>query len=563
MRLSFAARALALGTVVACACDTSKSTPEPSSSNTATGPTPSASALASNGAGPTKTAWPALPARPSSERPELWADARAHRRSVESGLLPPIGLTGVDLRMKLTDRMKRLDVPAIGVAVIDGGKVDWADSWGTLARPKSGDGTPANVETLFQAASLSKPVTAMTILALAQEGKLDLDRDVHTYLKTWRLPDPSTKPLTLRALLSHTGRVNAPEQAAYFDSSGDFTGYPRHTPMPTTLQLLKGEAPAVSAPVRLMAADAAPCADKPDPCFSYSGGGYLVLQLVIEETTGTTFPKAVANLVFAPLKMTHSSFEVEPPYDDVARAHSAKGDVPEGGWIAVGEKAGGGLWTTPEDIGRLVADLIAAHEGETGHVLTPEMAREMMKPVADARPVVIGSVGLGMFTTGTGDDLMFFHNGHNPGFHASFVGLPKQKKGMVVMTNTEAGPELMLEVARAIAAEYHWPESTGMLPKLKPPGKSSPATMRSLVGAYSGGFLLGQGLSVVVRLDGDVLFAKVDETEEVRLYPVSETDFVDPIAPAVLRFDTTKDAMKVIYDSPKGKRAADRQAAAP
>src|SRR5215831_6911207 len=99
--------------------------------------------------------------------------------------------------------MAALHVPGVSIAVIRDGKIEWARGFGVT---KIG-GPPVTPDTLFQAASISKPVAALAVLRLVQSGKLDLDADVNQYLKTWKVAEnvfSGEKKVTLRELLTHT-----------------------------------------------------------------------------------------------------------------------------------------------------------------------------------------------------------------------------------------------------------------------------------------------------------------------------------------------------------------------
>ena len=133
--------------------------------------------------------------------------------------------------------MAALHVPGVGIAVIHKGQIDWSHSYG-LARP----GAPVTADTLFQAASISKPVTAITTLALAQQKLVDLDIDVDTYLHDWKIPrdaDAAGRPITLRELLDHTAGV----------SVHGFAGYAPDAALPTLDQILTGQPPSNFGPV--------------------------------------------------------------------------------------------------------------------------------------------------------------------------------------------------------------------------------------------------------------------------------------------------------------------------
>ena len=152
--------------------------------------------------------------------------------------------------------MRYYHIPGVQIAVIDKGRIAWTGSYGVT---RAGGTQSVNDNTMFEAASVSKVVTALTILRLVDGGSLNLDAPVAPVLKSWRLPD-SAKPLTLRELLSHNAAINWP--------AGDTALRPSQ-PIPSNLDLLLGRAPALNRPVIVDGV--------PGSGFRYSNGGYLVL----------------------------------------------------------------------------------------------------------------------------------------------------------------------------------------------------------------------------------------------------------------------------------------------
>ena len=201
--------------------------------------------------------------------PAASAEARADR--LEHAMLPAVLVAGeTTAPVSLAARMAALHVPGVSIAVIHQGRIDWARSYG-VARP---DGAPVTAETLFQAASISKPVTALVTLAAAERGQLNLDVDVDTYLRDWKLPrdaDAAGRVVSLRDLLHHAGGVTV----------HGFAGYAPGAPLPTIDQILQGASPANSGPVRVDTA--------PGVLWRYSGGGYVVIRKALEDVTGLPF----------------------------------------------------------------------------------------------------------------------------------------------------------------------------------------------------------------------------------------------------------------------------------
>ena len=193
--------------------------------------------------------------------------------------------------MKLAERMEHYHVPGVSVAVIHAGRVEWARGYG---KRDVESGAPVTAETLFQAASLSKGVAASVAMRLVEQGKLSLDEDVNAKLRSWKVPDnefTKTEKVTLRRLLSHNAGLTV----------HGFPGYAQGAAMPALVQLLDGKPPANTAAVRVTKA--------PGSGFSYSGGGYEVMQLLLEDVTGRHFEDLARELILDPLGMKLSAYE--------------------------------------------------------------------------------------------------------------------------------------------------------------------------------------------------------------------------------------------------------------
>src|SRR5688572_26756285 len=173
---------------------------------------------------------------------------------VESGLAPRLFAEGQPVKWTLQERMAHHRVPGVGIAVINDGKLEWARGYGTL---EAGGSAPVNAETLFQAASISKPVSALAVLRLIEAGKLQLDQDINEALKTWKVPANSftaEEKVTLRRVLSHTAGLTV----------HGFRGYAENEMVPSVGQILDGEKPSNSGAIRVDL--------KPGTRERYSGG---------------------------------------------------------------------------------------------------------------------------------------------------------------------------------------------------------------------------------------------------------------------------------------------------
>lgn len=387
------------------------------------------------------------------------ADERIRR--IENGLLPPVIVKGQPIRsLKLEDRMRELNVPGVSIAVFENGRIEWARGWGMA---DVADGRRVDAETRFQAASISKPVTAVAALALVSRGRMSLDQDINTHLTSWKLPEnefTAKQKVTLAHLLSHTGGVTV---------SG-FRGYGGGEGVPTLLQLLDGAKPANSAPVRV---------DIPvGSRWRYAGGGYSIVQLAIQDVTKRPFADVLRELVLEPAGMSRSTFVQPLPAalrDTAATGYGAAGDPVAGRAHTYPEQAAAGLWTTPEDLARFAIALQQAAVGSSTRPLLPrEMAARMLQPVMD-------EYGLGVGVRGSGRESRFGHTGGNAGFRCELVAFKDSASGVVVMTNGDRGPTITQEIIRAIAREYRWP---GLSPVERTTGTSDPAIYKDFAGRY-------------------------------------------------------------------------------
>ena len=423
---------------------------------------------------------------------------RAER--VLQGLQPFIEAVGRPaVRWTLAERMAHHKVPGVSIAVIDRGRIAWARGFGVK---EAGSPDPVTPTTLFQAASISKPVSATAMLRLVERGTLDLDADVNTYLKSWKVPENSftaTEKVTLRRIVSHNAGLTV----------HGFPGYRTTVSIPTTVQVLNGAPPANTAPVRV---DTFPGA-----ITRYSGGGTTVMQLLLEEVTATPFPALLRDLVLAPAGMTQSTFEQPLPAGraaEAARAHNRGGAVIPGGWHIYPEMAPAGLWTTPTDLAKWALAIAEARAGRSTAVLSQAMATQMLTPQK-------ADYGLGPAVGGSGRSFHFGHGGANAGFHGNLQYYPELGVGVAIMTNGDGGPMLMREVMLAVAAEYGWPDFG---PRRVTVVALDSAAAAALAGRYQ--LRVGGGITAEVRQDGTRLTLHAPQIPIEELLPESPTSFV-------------------------------------
>jgi CubicO group peptidase (beta-lactamase class C family) len=328
--------------------------------------------------------------------------------------------------LTLDAAMRALNIPSVSIDLVEGGHVEHR-----LSR------SPGN---LYQAASLSKLVTAVAALRLVEQGRLDLDRDVNDDLTQWRVPASDLtreRKVTLRGLLSMTAGIGVP----------GYSGYAPGEALPSLVQILDGTPPANSPPVRV--------GEVPGTRFAYSGGGYEIVQALIEAKTGKPFAAAMDELVFRPAGMSNSTF-AQPLPDTLAkraqRGHRADGSELPGGWRVMPELAAGGLWSTTTELSRLLRELAKAWRGEPSKLLRQDTVRLMLTPQND------GPYGLGGAVAGSGDGLVLMKRGQNVGYQAYMLVFPARGQGIVVMTGSDNGSTLATALIRRAVVAYGWPQ---------------------------------------------------------------------------------------------------------
>ena len=359
----------------------------------------------------------------------LASEARAP--AIENMLRRTVPIAGAEnQRFKLADRMAHYRVPGVSIAVIENCRIVNARGFGVA----SWEGEPVSPDTIFQAGSISKSVTAIGALRLVEKGVLGLDEDVRHYTRSWRY-DGAHGAVTLRQLLGHTAGTNV----------AGMKGYEPSSPLPTLTQILAGEAPANTPAIAVEG--------QPGSRWSYSGGGYVVVQSAMSETSGEEFAPLMRELVLSPLGMNASGFDQPLPADRgqaAAKGTASDGSQLPGGWREYPEQGAAGLWTTPSDLARFAIGLARSTRGEGDAILGKETATQLI-----ARGP--GNWGLGIDLGPADGPRQISHTGKTIGYTSMFVIDPDRCQGAVVMTNGNDGAWLINEIMRSIGDVYHWP----------------------------------------------------------------------------------------------------------
>lgn len=318
--------------------------------------------------------------------------------------------------------LKKHNVPGLAIAIIENGKVVLKKGYGfsnvaTQKMVTTNDG--------FNIGSISKMFTAWGIMKLVEEGRVSLDAPIATYLKSWKLPTSSfdTSTITIRNVLNHSAGLTV----------HGYNGYNSQKEVPTLIHSLNGTTNE-NEKVTLFAA--------PNTKWKYSGGGYSILQVLIEDVSGISFEKFMKRNIFKPLKMKHTSFTIDKKIiKNSAKAYDEKGkEIPLRLFAA---KAAAGLHTTLEDL-----ILFAEASFKSNKVLTNESITKM----TTATKISKGDYGFGyMLMNRFGDFTLTGHGGSNEGWHSGFMLDLKSKSGFIILTNGSNGRNVLFGSMRTWA----------------------------------------------------------------------------------------------------------------
>ena len=444
-------------------------------------------------------------------------DAQGRVARMLAGLQPEVAVPAREGPLqKLSQRMAHYATPGASIAVVEDFKVAWARGFGVRTM---GTTDPVTATTPFQSASISKPVFALAVMRLVEDGTLDLDTDVNRYLTSWQVPvNGGWQPrITLRQLLSHTAGTTV----------HGFRGYPANGPWPTPVEVLQGVPPTNTPEVVVDLL--------PGLTFRYSGGGTTIAQQVVVDLLGRPFPALMRELILDPLGMADSTFEhplPQPLASRAAVAHPLNGKSLPGGANVYPEMAAAGLWTTAGDLARLAVEVMRTLRGERSALpLRTETAEAMLRPQLRDQRIGEHFVGLGWYCSGKGDDFRFGHSGVNEGFLAEFQILPSLGKSAAVLINAN-GWGLPGEILMAIAREYGWPAAPS-----RPPSIAMPHGVD-----YAGRYRDEDGVEAEVTPSAEGLMLGILEQAPVPIVPTSDTHFHTMVLSLFVEFEVSDHA---------------------
>ncbi|CAM3484250.1 MULTISPECIES: serine hydrolase domain-containing protein [Paenibacillus] len=328
---------------------------------------------------------------------------------------------GSDINRNIREWMERYQVTGLSMARIQEGHIRMTEGYGIL---EAGTDRRVTSHSMFNACSISKFVTSMLVLKLADQGIVDIDEDVNVKLSSWKVPESECTQhhkVTLRTLLSH--------QSGILDPENSFGVWNSVQGSPSVVELLEGR----SAYCR----EAINVTYEPGSEFAYSDTGFCIIQQVIEDVSGKPFQVLLDELIFAPLhirnsKMNPSSYKSM--NGQLSCGHHKNGRLVEGKYPMYPYPAASGLWTTPADLAVLVIELMNSLKSKSILGISEGKAKEWITPQGGR-----DWTGLGVFLDGSEQEVEISSLGWGVGFQCLLTAKPYQGKGSIIMTNIDSG----------------------------------------------------------------------------------------------------------------------------
>lgn len=424
-------------------------------------------------------------------------DAERIKR-IETSLYPVYNIKGKETPKTIPQMMKERNISGISIAFVDKGKVAWTKTYGYANLEDSVKITP---NTVFRAASLSKPLTAMAALHLVEVGVLELDQDVNQELKGWKLPEnefTKEKKVTVRNLIAHNSGLD----------NGIHTGLSPEEEMPANEEILSGKV--FNTPAKVISV--------PGEKNKYSNIGYMVLSELLTDVTGKEFHEFMDEIILQPSGMESSTFDQNIPEKFKNRIATGYDEHQQPiDFYHHPSQGAGALWTTPSDLGRFLITILEDYNGSgEASIISKSMAEHVFNTEGE-------KLGFNNYTWD--DNIIFRNDGSIPGYNCFLMGSLYDKQALVVMlnNNSDEANDFLNYVWRAVAMEYDW----GMF---EPAFYESVEVPNKELESYTGTYA-GEGDSISFLLKNDKLFIDSEKTGVEELTAIGNSSFLLPSIP--------------------------------
>ena len=439
----------------------------------------------------------------------------------ESSLRKRVKLESEALTLfSISERMEYYKVPAVSVAVMKQGKVEWSKAYGVKSFTSQ---ESVDCNTLFQAGSLSKPVTMLAAMRMHEAGEIDLDKDINQYLKVYELPEGKQtvdNPVTFRNILKHTSGI----------TSGGYRGYANDEGFPSDIEVLTKSGVTNSKLVEVL--------QVPGKELAYSGGGYTVAELAMQDVTQQSFKELMDIWILNPLKMSNADFaQPLPPtkHERVARGHSLDGKMVKGGWHDYPEQAAAGLWATATDMALFMIEIHKGYHGKSA-IFKKSMIMKMLSQPRDKHVY-------GFHIRGEGENLLISHYGGTAGYTAGMHIYLESGDGLSYLTSSgNNGGALSQELEFAVSDIYGWPDFKQHNVTRR---SVSSKALKNLAGQYSFG---GWAINIEFSESDNNITVVFPNNDRYQLIPTTDSEhgFVHMLTGTKVSFPVKKDLNTIL-----------------
>jgi CubicO group peptidase (beta-lactamase class C family) len=411
-------------------------------------------------------------------------------------------------------------LPAISVALVDGNEIVWAQGFGYSDPDRK---VPATAETVYRVGSVSKLFTDIGIMQMVEQGKINLDAPISTYLPDFKPANQFSKPITLRQLMSHrAGIIREPAVGSYFD--------PTEPDLAATVRSLSGY----------------PLIYEPETRVKYSNAGIATVGYTLETLGKKPFTQYLKDAVLKPLGLRSSAFEPEPELKkNLARAYmwTYDGKVFEAPTFQLGMAPAGSMYSTVADLGRFLTVLFNDGRGPDGPVLKPETLHQMWEPQFKSGQGP-RNFGIGFVLNTYQGHRIVGHAGAIYGFATELDALPDDKLGAAATTTMDSSNAVTAHIVREALKLMLAVKEGKPIKEIEVSEPIPPELMHKLAGHY------GEGDSAVDLIErrGDLYFLPSNGGYEVRLRKTGDALIVDDRLDWGMKLILAEDGIKLGSD---------------
>lgn len=327
-------------------------------------------------------------------------------------------------------------IPGMSVSIVQDNKTDNY----VFGYTNCSDSKKIDLHTQFQAGSISKVFAALAIILLNEEKKINLHEDIRPYID--KIDFDVNEKITVAQLVSMTAGLNVES----------FQGYEQDVPLPSLREIISGHAPANNTRVELVA--------KPGSKYLYSGGGYTILELLIETLSGQTYINFVKENILEKVDMNDTTFLMQKnsEINNIACGTDANDNKIASGWKLYPQLAAAGIWTTPNDLANLATNIIASYKNSPHGLFSSTSINHILKRQINS------TYGLGFHISECEHALCIDKAGATEGYRSIMLVYPELGNAIIVMTNSSKGTAVFKNVLRAVEDYYNWPVAHSLDP---------------------------------------------------------------------------------------------------